>query len=215
MTMQCPICCFPQVVSLDHDKKMGRVTDTINGAASGMAGTAAETATGTRIMPRVRHQFGHLLQMPFEGRWQGDLADGEYQGMEKGTFSDQKENSESESKSQDHQGGQKNIGVTPSRRSEMALKRVRAKRHNLRLVRAVRSSNRTGFRYARQRFVENAEIAEGLMRLTNRQKHWGMSNCYWYLRNVKGVRSSYQRVYRIYRELELNLLRMKSQKPLV
>ncbi len=54
-----------------------------------------------------------------------------------------------------------------------------------------------------------AEIADGLMNLANHQKHWGMSNCYWYLWNVKGSRWSYKQVYRIYREMELNLLRIK------
>jgi len=48
-------------------------------------------------------------------------------------------------------------------------------------------------------------IADWLLRLTQAHKRWGFSLCYLYLRNVKGFRWNHKRVYRIYRELELNL----------
>jgi putative transposase len=50
--------------------------------------------------------------------------------------------------------------------------------------------------------------------LTHNQKSWGFGLCFLFLRNVKGYRWNHKRVYRIYRELELNL-RIKPRKRLV
>jgi len=41
--------------------------------------------------------------------------------------------------------------------------------------------------------------------LTQANRKWGFGLCYLHLRNVKGYRWNHKRVYRIYRELELNL----------
>ena len=65
---------------------------------------------------------------------------------------------------------------------------------------------------------ENAQVADWLLRLTNTHKRWGFGLCFLYLRNVKGFRWNHKRVYRIYRELELNLRikpkrRIKRDKP--
>ncbi len=43
------------------------------------------------------------------------------------------------------------------------------------------------------------------MRLTQTYKRWGFGLCFIYLRNIKGYGWNHKRVYRIYRELELNL----------
>ena len=56
-----------------------------------------------------------------------------------------------------------------------------------------------------------SEIADWLVRLTDNQRNWGFGLCFLYLRNVKGFGWNHKRVYRIYRELELNL-RIKPQK---
>ena len=48
-------------------------------------------------------------------------------------------------------------------------------------------------------------IANWLLRLTQTHKRWGFGLCFMYLRNVKGFAWNHKRVYRIYRELELNL----------
>lgn len=45
------------------------------------------------------------------------------------------------------------------------------------------------------------------------QRNWGFGLCFLYLRNVKGYTWNHKRVYRIYRELELNL-RIKPRKRL-
>lgn len=56
------------------------------------------------------------------------------------------------------------------------------------------------------------------MKLTEAHKCWGFGLCFAYLRNVKGFRWNHKRVYRIYRELELNLrikprARLKQERP--
>jgi len=65
---------------------------------------------------------------------------------------------------------------------------------------------------------ENEEIADWLLRLTTTHKRWGFGLCFLYLRNVKGYGWNHKRVYRIYRQLELNLRirpkrRIKRNKP--
>lgn len=65
---------------------------------------------------------------------------------------------------------------------------------------------------------ENELIADWLLRLTEAHKQWGFGLCFLYLRNVKHFTWNHKRVYRIYRELELNLRikprrRLKRDKP--
>jgi len=71
----------------------------------------------------------------------------------------------------------------------------------------------TCYRYQAKLSDENAEIADWLLRITHNQRNWGFGLCYLYLRNVKGFGWNHKRVYRIYRELELNL-RIKPKKRL-
>jgi len=72
----------------------------------------------------------------------------------------------------------------------------------------------TCYRYQAKLCSENEQIADWLIRLTHNQKNWGFGLCYYYLRNVKGFKWNHKRIYRIYRELELNL-RIKPKKRLV
>jgi putative transposase len=69
------------------------------------------------------------------------------------------------------------------------------------------------YRYQPTLSDENAEIADWLMRLTTTHRAWGFGLCFLYLRNLKGFAWNHKRVYRIYRELELNL-RIKPRKRL-
>lgn len=76
----------------------------------------------------------------------------------------------------------------------------------------------TCYRYQAKHSGENAHIADWLLRLTTTHRTWGFGLCFLYLRNVKGYRYNHKRVYRIYRELELNLRikpkrRLKRDKP--
>jgi putative transposase len=61
------------------------------------------------------------------------------------------------------------------------------------------------YQYKAKLDAENNLIANWLMRLKNNQRNWGFGLCLLYLRNVKGFKSNRKRVYKIYRELELNL----------
>lgn len=63
----------------------------------------------------------------------------------------------------------------------------------------------TCYRYEAKLDLGNQRIADWLLRLTETHRKWGFGLCYLYLRNVKGFRWNHKRVYRIYRELELNL----------
>lgn len=69
----------------------------------------------------------------------------------------------------------------------------------------------TCYRYQPVLSDENQVIADWLLRLTSAHKRWGFGLCFLYLRNVKGFSWNHKRVYRIYRELELNL-RIKPRK---
>ena len=74
------------------------------------------------------------------------------------------------------------------------------------------------YRYERRLSDENMLVAKLLLGLTQSQRNWGFGLCFLYLRNVKGYRWNHKRVYRIYRELELNLRirprrRLKREKP--
>ena len=104
--------------------------------------------------------------------------------------------------------------VKPSQRREMAQRAVREKTVSIRLACLVFSISETCYRYQAKLSHQNAEIADWLIRLTHNHRNWGFGLCYLYLRNVKSFHWNHKRVYRIYRELELNL-RIKPRKRLV
>ena len=74
--------------------------------------------------------------------------------------------------------------------------------------------SQSGYRYRSTLNAENDLIGDLLVRLTDNQRNWGFGLCFLYLRNVKGFRWNHKRIYRIYRELELNL-RIKPKKRMV
>ena len=89
---------------------------------------------------------------------------------------------------------------------------------SIRQVCLIFSISPTCYRYQRKLSSENEEIADWLLRLTTANKRWGFGLCFLYLRNIKGFGWNHKRVYRIYRECELNLRikpkrRIKRDKP--
>lgn len=85
---------------------------------------------------------------------------------------------------------------------------------NIRLACQAFGISETCYRYQPKLSDENAVIADWLIRLTHNQRNWGFGLCFLHLRNVKGFGWNHKRVYRIYRELELNL-RIKPKKRIV
>ena len=101
----------------------------------------------------------------------------------------------------------------------MALKiNKQNKTTSIKLVCEVCSISKSTYYYQPKLRDENTFIANYLLRLSTTHKRWGFKLCYLYLRNVKGYKFNHKRVYRIYRELELNLRikprrRIKRDKP--
>ena len=85
---------------------------------------------------------------------------------------------------------------------------------SIRLSCALFGLSETCYRYQAKLSDENALIADWLIRVTQNQRNWGFGLCFLYLRNVKGFVWNHKRVYRIYRELELNM-RIKPKKRLI
>lgn len=104
--------------------------------------------------------------------------------------------------------------VKPSRLKEVAQTAVKSGKASIRVACAAVGISETCYRYQPKLDSENEEIADWLIRLTHNQKNWGFGLCYLFLRNVKGFDWNHKRVYRIYRELELNL-RIKPKKRLI
>ena len=96
----------------------------------------------------------------------------------------------------------------------MAKDAVARRGVSIRLACEALGISQTCYRYEGQRNAENEQIADWLLRLTDNNRNWGFGLCFLYLRNVKGFGFNNKRVYRIYRELELNL-RIKPRKHLV
>jgi putative transposase len=96
----------------------------------------------------------------------------------------------------------------------MAQQTVEQRGISIRLACNAFSISQTCYRYQPILSAENVEIADHLIRLTHSQRNWGFGLCFLYLRNVKHYPWNHKRVYRIYRELELNL-RIKPRKRLV
>ena len=108
--------------------------------------------------------------------------------------------------------------VRPSLRKEMALWAVQHR--SLSIANACRTFgiSETCYRYKPKLSDENELIADWLLALTKAKRNWGFGLCFLHLRNVRGFKWNHKRVYRIYRELELNMRikprkRLKREKP--
>ncbi len=106
----------------------------------------------------------------------------------------------------------------PSQRREMAETAVARRGISIALACRTFGLSETCYRYSPKLQPENEEIADLLVALTTSRRTWGFGLCFLYLRNVRGHGWNHKRVYRIYRELELNLRirprkRLKRDKP--
>jgi len=87
----------------------------------------------------------------------------------------------------------------------MAQRAIADKGITIRLACRAFGISETCYRYQARLSDENAVIADWLLRITAANRKWGFGLCFLYLRNVQGLGYNHKRVYRIYRELELNL----------
>lgn len=95
--------------------------------------------------------------------------------------------------------------VKPSERREMAHYAVTTYQISVRSACKIVDISRNCYGYQSINKTENQQIADWLVRITNNQKNWGFGLCDLYLRNVKGFRWNHKRVYRIYKQLSLNM----------
>ena len=100
------------------------------------------------------------------------------------------------------------------RLKKMAKRAVEEGGLSIRVVCQAFQVSQSCYRYEAKTGAENQEIANWLLKLTDKHRDWSFDLCFLYLRNVKRMGWSHKRVYRIYRELELNL-RIKPRKRLV
>ncbi len=101
----------------------------------------------------------------------------------------------------------------PAQRRELAVKAVAMKGVSIALTCRAFEVSETCYRYSPKIDDENEQIADLLLGLVKAKKTWGFGLCFLYMRNVQGHGWNHKRVYRIYRELELNL-RIKPRKRL-
>lgn len=106
----------------------------------------------------------------------------------------------------------------PSQRREMARTAVALLVGSIALACRTFGVSETCFQYSPKRNVDNGEIADLLLGLVKVKEAWGFGLCFLHMRNVRGHLWDHKRVYRIYRDLELNLRiklrrRLKREKP--
>lgn len=103
--------------------------------------------------------------------------------------------------------------MCPAQRRALAVEAVRVRGLSMSLMCRTFMISESCYRYARKLDNENQRLADILIGLTLTHPAWGFGLCFLYLRNVKGYGYNHKRVYRIYRQLELNL-RIKPRKRL-
>jgi putative transposase len=96
----------------------------------------------------------------------------------------------------------------------MAIKAVKERGICIRVAYQAFRISESCYRYERKLDAENEEVATWLINLTDNNRNWGFGLCYLFLRNLKGFKWNHKRVYRFYKEMELNL-RIKPRKRLI
>lgn len=104
--------------------------------------------------------------------------------------------------------------VRPSHRREMARQAVKEGATSIAHACKTFGLSQSCYHYLAKNREDNAVIADWLVRLTSAYRDWGFGLCFLHIRNVKGFKWNHKRVYRIYRDLELNL-RIKPRKRLI
>lgn len=100
-----------------------------------------------------------------------------------------------------------------TRLKKVAQQAIKQRKISIRLACQAVGISETCYRYTSRLSDENQTVANWLLRLTDNHRTWGFGLCFLFLRNVKGFKWNHKRVYRIYKELKLNL-RIKPRKRL-
>jgi putative transposase len=87
----------------------------------------------------------------------------------------------------------------------MACESVKQRGVSITLACSAFGISQSCYRHVGSASSENQKIADWLLRLTDNHRTWGFGLCFLYLRNVKRFGWNHKRVYRVYRQLELNL----------
>jgi putative transposase len=95
----------------------------------------------------------------------------------------------------------------------MACESVKQRGVSITLACSAFGISQSCYRHVGSASSENQKIADWLLRLTDNHRTWGFGLCFLYLRNLKRFGWNHKRVYRVYRQLELNL-RIKPRKRL-
>lgn len=112
------------------------------------------------------------------------------------------------------EGGFRKKVARPSLRKTYAKMAVKKRGVSIKLACKTFTISESCYHYHAKNNDINAKVTDWLLRLRQTHKRWCFGLCFLYLRNVKGYGWNHKRVYRIYRELELNL-RIKPRKRLV
>lgn len=106
--------------------------------------------------------------------------------------------------SRSDEGGSRKKIARPSQRRELAEKAVAQRGVSIALAYRTFGVSETCYRYSPQRSADNERIADLLLGLVKVKNASGFGLCILHLCNVQAHRRNHKRVYRVYRELELN-----------
>lgn len=169
---------------------------------------------GAAVVPDPRHEQRDLLQVARQVWGYGCVVDGADEGAGGGKPATEEAVCRGAAIGGHRQGSPVKKMVRPSQRREMAQWVVKERSVSIRTACRAFGVSETCFRYQPKLGDENRQVAHWLLKLTEWQRSWGFGLCFLYLRNVRGFAWNHKRVYRIYRELELNL-RIKPKRRLV
>ena len=91
--------------------------------------------------------------------------------------------------------------VSASRRREMAQKAVTGRGVCIWVPCQAFDIYEPCNRYERKLDAENAAVANGLLRLSDNYRSWGLGLCYLHPSNIRRFTWNHKRAYRIYKEL--------------
>jgi putative transposase len=83
----------------------------------------------------------------------------------------------------------------------MAMKAIKERGIFIRVAYQAFRISESCYRYERKLDAENEEVATWLAKLTDNNCNWGFGLCYLFLRNLKGFKWNFKRVYSVYKEL--------------